>query len=185
MDVTKEVRYDLLIYCFLYFLFVAASSLRAISHKLFRWMHVKVIFRWWWLRSRQEVDYHIWRCVHTPYPHNVLLPPFQFAWMHTRVRYKDFVTVGFFSLRNPQPPSLSLPSSPSLSSSLSFPPFLPFPKHATVVGVPGKFLINERPTLAETYILLHEKIWARQLRSSSPNTLSNHERSILKMSAVF
>ena len=32
-----------------------------------------------WLRSRQEVDYHIWRCVHTPYPHNVLLPPFQFA----------------------------------------------------------------------------------------------------------
>ena len=46
-------------------------------------MHVKVIFRWWWLRSRQEVDYHIWRCVHTPIPHNVLLPPFQFAWMHT------------------------------------------------------------------------------------------------------
>ena len=36
-----------------------------------------------WLRSRQEVDYHIWRCVHTPYPHNVSLPPFQFAWMHT------------------------------------------------------------------------------------------------------
>ena len=81
-------RYDLLIYCLLsdiilYFLFVAASSLRAISHELFKRMHVKVIFRWWWLRSRQEVDYHIWRCVHTPYPHNVLLPPFQFAWMHT------------------------------------------------------------------------------------------------------
>ena len=36
-----------------------------------------------WLRSRQEVNYHIWRCVHTPYPHNVLLPLFQFAWMHT------------------------------------------------------------------------------------------------------
>ena len=50
VDVTKEVRYDLLIYfllsdIILYFLFVAASSLRAISHKLFRRMHVKVIFR--------------------------------------------------------------------------------------------------------------------------------------------
>ena len=88
VDVTKEVRYDLLIYCLLsdiilYFLFVAASSLRAISHELFKRMHVKVILRWWWLRSRQEADYHIWRCVHTPYPHNVLLPLFQFAWMQT------------------------------------------------------------------------------------------------------
>ena len=155
----RFVDYWLLSDIILYFLFVAASSLRAISHKLFRRMHVKVIFRWWWLRSRQEVDYHgdvfIYcyphfsspECTHSfphflpvergvgrhdnnrlskapstshtshyltrtvqanacegdfpmlvikvktrsglphmemcSYSHNVLLPPFQFAWMHT------------------------------------------------------------------------------------------------------
>ena len=58
-----------------------------------------------------------------------------------RVRYKDFVTVGFFSSRNPQPPSPSLsfpfPPTPSLSLPTFLPPIATLPK--AMVGVPGNF----------------------------------------------